>query len=80
MLKEAKKIIEGGKAEQMLIKLGFIRGAMGANCIFYHNENDSKGLVFNISCKSVAAEDSYDSKDIDMNELTAINEMCNSIV
>lgn len=34
MLKEAKKIIEGGKAEQMLIKLGFIRGAMGANCIF----------------------------------------------
>lgn len=79
MLKEAKKIIEGGKAEQMLIKLGFIRGAMGANCIFYHNENDSKGLVFNISCKSVAAEDSYDSKDIDMNELTAINEMCKEL-
>ena len=78
-LKETKKIIKGGKAEQMLIKLGFIRGDMTANCIFYHNENDSKGLVFNISCKSVAAEYSYDSKDIDMNELAAINEMCKEL-
>lgn len=78
-LKETKKNIEGGKGEQMLIKLGFIRGDMTANCIFYHNENDSKGLVFNTSCKSVAAEYSYDSKDIDMNELAAINEMCKEL-